>query len=354
MAELTIEPVDIRGRLVGPGQPVFVIAEAGVNHDGDLDRALQLVDAAAEAGADAVKFQTFSADRLVTRDAPQAEYQARGMGRKTSQHAMLMRLELSEEDHFKLSKQCEKKDVMFLSSPFDERSADLLKTFDVPAFKIGSGELTNLPLLEHVARIKKPMIVSTGMANLDEVGDAVKAIRAAGNRYLVLLHCVSCYPSYAEDVNLRAMGTLAEAFGVPVGYSDHTTKPLAIFAAVARGASIIEKHFTTDRSLRGPDHQVSCNPKELAELIDSLREIERMLGHGRKEPVDREREIAHVARKSLVAAVDITAGTEIEDEMITVLRPGYGLPPARRGDVVGCSAGVDIPAGTPITEEMLG
>jgi len=354
VTDRTIEPVEIGGRPVGPGLPAFVIAEAGVNHDGDLDRALQLVDAAADAGADAVKFQTFAADRLVTRDAPQAEYQVRGIGRRTSQYEMLRRLELSRDDHARLVDHCRVRGIPFLSSPFDEVSADLLEAFDVPAFKIGSGELTNLPLLRHVARKARPMIVSTGMASLGEVAAAVQAIRDDGDPPLVLLHCVSGYPALPEDVNLRAMATMRREFGVPVGYSDHTRGLDISLAAVALGACLVEKHFTLDRSLMGPDHQVSIEPAELAQLTGGIAAVHQALGTGRKVAVDREREIADVARKSLVAVVDIAAGTVIQDEMIAVLRPGYGLPPARRGDVVGCSAGVDIPAGTPITEEMLG
>jgi len=347
------EPVVIGGRRIGPGEPVFVIAEAGVNHDGDLDRARGLVDAAADAGAGAVKFQTFAADRLVTREAPQAEYQARGMGRRTSQYEMLKRLELSRSDHAVLVDHCHERGIPFLSSPFDEGSADLLEEFDVPAFKIGSGELTNLPLLQHVARKGRPMIVSTGMASLEEVEGAVVAIRAAGDPPLILLHCVSGYPALPEEVNLRAMDTMRREFGVPVGYSDHTRGIDISLAAVALGACVIEKHFTLDRSLTGPDHQVSVEPEELASLIQGIAAVQLALGTGRKVAVDREREIAAVARKSLVAAVDIAAGTVIEDEMLAVLRPGNGLPPARRGVVVGCSAGIDIPAGTPITWEML-
>jgi len=205
-----------------------------------------------------------------------------------------------------------------------------------------------------VARKARPMIVSTGMASLGEVAAAVQAIRDDGDPPLVLLHCVSGYPALPEDVNLRAMATMRREFGVPVGYSDHTRGLDISLAAVALGACLVEKHFTLDRSLMGPDHQVSIEPAELAQLTGGIAAVHQALGTGRKVAVDREREIADVARKSLVAVVDIAAGTVIQDEMIAVLRPGYGLPPARRGDVVGCSAGVDIPAGTPITEEMLG
>ena len=346
--------VDIGGRRVGTGERAFVIAEAGVNHDGKLSQALELVAAAKRAGADAVKFQTFRADRLVTRDAPQAEYQAQGEKRRSTQHEMLRRLELSDDDHLALVRRCRELGVLFLSSPFDERSADLLEELGVPAFKIGSGELTNTPLLQHVARKGRPMLVSTGMADIEEVRIAVDAIRAAGNDDLVLLHCVSLYPAPLEDVNLRAMQTLRSEFGVPVGYSDHTEGNEAAMAAVALGACVLERHFTLDRSLPGPDHRMSIDEEGLSSLVRTIRSVEAALGTGEKIAVDGERAIAAVARKSLVAAVFIEAGTEIGDEMLKVVRPGTGMRPGRRAEVVGKRAARDIPADTPITEEMLG
>ncbi len=340
-------------RFVGPGQPVVIIAEAGVNHDGDLDQARALVEAAFGAGADAVKFQTFRADRLVTRSAPQAEYQTRGEGEATSQYEMLARLELSREDHEALAAHCADLGLVFLSSPFDEASADLLDEMEVPAFKLGSGELTNLPLLQHVARKGRPMILSTGMADLGEVEAALVAVRRAGDPPVVLLHCVSCYPAHPAEVNLRAMETLRETFGVPVGYSDHTLGHEACLAAVALGACVIEKHFTLDCSLPGPDHQASIEPVELAALVSSIRQVEMTLGHGRKEPIAREAEIAAVARRSVVAARDITAGEALDGEALVVLRPGTGLPPSERDAVIGRTAAVDIAAGTPLKREML-
>jgi len=333
---------------------VFVIAEAGVNHDGKLSRALELVDAARRAGAAAVKFQTFRADKLVTRDAPQAEYQARGERHRSTQHEMLQRLELSDDDHQVLVRRCEELGVLFLSSPFDENSADLLEELGVPAFKIGSVELTNEPLLQHVARKGRPMLVSTGMADIEEVRAAVDAIRAAGNSDLLLLHCVSLYPAPLEDVNLRAMQTLRDEFDVPVGYSDHTEGNEAAMAAVALGACVLERHFTLDRDLPGPDHRMSIEPDELTTLVRTIRNVEAALGTGRKVAVDGERAIADVARKSLVAAAFIAKGAVIADEMLKVVRPGTGIRPGRRAEVVGKRAARDIPADTPITEEMLG
>ena len=253
----------------------MIIAEAGVNHCGSLRRALDMVDAASDAGADAVKFQTFSADRLVTMQARKARYQ--GDDGET-QHAMLKGLELSREDHEAIMGRCAARGITFLSSPFDEDSADLLEDMGVGLFKVGSGELTNLPLLQHVARKGRPMIVSTGMADLGEVEAAVVAIREAGDPPVTLMHCVSCYPAHADEVNLRAMETMRDAFGLPVGYSDHTVGSEACLAAVALGAVVIEKHFTLDNTLPGPDHRASAEPGEFAVLVASIRKVEAMRG----------------------------------------------------------------------------
>lgn len=347
------EIVDIGPFRVGAGEPTLILAEAGVNHDGELDRARALVRAAAEAGADAVKFQTFSADRLVTPTASQADYQSRGEGEAETQHAMLKRLELTRADHEALVRQCAEVGLVFLSSPFDEASADLLDDLEVPALKLGSGELTNLPLLRHVARKGRPVILSTGMADLGEVEAALIAVRRAGDPPVVLLHCVSCYPAHPAEVNLRAMETMRDAFGVPVGYSDHTLGHEATLAAVALGACVIEKHFTVDRTLPGPDHQASVEPVELAALVASIRQVEMTLGHGRKVPLPREAEIAAVARKSLVTARDVAAGEVLDDAAVAILRPGTGLPPSEHEAVIGRTAAVDIPTGTPLTREML-
>lgn len=345
--------VEVGDRRIGAGAPCFVIAEAGVNHNGDPVLASRMVRAAAEARADAVKFQTFSTERLVTRDAPLAAYQRRGAGDAAGQFALLHRLELPEAAHRKLIAECSGSDIIFLSSVFDEASADLLTALGVPAFKIPSGELTNLPLLEHIARKGKPMIVSTGMATMEEVGHAVEACAQAGNRELVLLHCVSSYPADAADANLRVMRTMAEAFSLPVGFSDHTLGTTVALAAVALGAAVLEKHFTLDRQLPGPDHQASLEPKELQALVAGIREVERSLGDGVKHPVQAEAGVAMVARKSLVAAVDIAKGTVITADIIAVRRPGTGLPPSARADVLGRRAREDIPAGTLLTREML-
>lgn len=339
-AKLVVSPmveasIQIGERRIGAGSPCFVIAEAGVNHNGDLRLARQLVEAAAEAGADAVKFQTFQADRVVAPGAPKAEYQKRTSGAEESQLEMLKRLELSEDDHRALIEHSSQAGIVFLSTPFDESSADLLHRLGVPAFKLPSGEITNLPFLEHVARKGLPILLSTGMSTLAEVDEAVRAIRDAANPPLALLHCVSNYPASPSDVNLRAMDTMRAAFSVPIGYSDHTLGDAITLAAVARGASIIEKHFTLDRGLPGPDHQASLEPGEIAALVRSIRSVEESLGTGRKEPAASESGTAAAARKSIAAARDLPAGHVIAAEDLARLRPGTGLAPAMLRHVVG-------------------
>jgi N,N'-diacetyllegionaminate synthase len=348
------EPViQIADYQVGRGRPCFIIAEAGVNHNGSLEMAKQLVDQAAKAGSCAVKFQTFKAERLVTPDAPKAGYQMQTTDATESQYDMLRRLELSPQAHRELIAHCQGKGILFLSAPFDEESADLLADLGVAAFKIPSGEISNLPFLAHVARKGRPMIVSTGMSYLGEVETAVRTIEETGNYDFVLLHCVSNYPADPVDVNLRALHTLATAFGVPVGYSDHTAGIEVALAAVALGACVIEKHFTLDRSLPGPDHRASLEPAELAALVQGIRTVEMALGHGRKEPAASEADIAATARKSLVAARDIPAGTRLTRDMIAVRRPGTGLPPAMLPHLLGRTLRVDLRAGSVLRPEML-
>lgn len=329
----------------------FVIAEAGVNHNGRLDFGLQLVDIAAEAGADAVKFQTFRADRLASGQAPLAVYQRQAAG-QAGQLEMLRALELSEEAHHRLAERCGARNIEFLSSPFDEAAADFLAPL-VRRFKIPSGELTNLPFLAHVARHGKPMIVSTGMATLGEVERALETIDAAGPVPVTLLHCTSLYPAPSDAVNLRAMDTLAAAFRRPVGYSDHTPGLAIALAAVARGATVLEKHFTLRRTLPGPDHAASLEPVELNGLVFGVRDIERALGDGRKRPVPGEAEIAAVARKSLVLAADAPAGTVLSREMLSSRRPGTGIGPDFLPLVVGRVLRRDVKAGTTLRWEDL-
>jgi N,N'-diacetyllegionaminate synthase len=339
--------------LISPDRSCFIIAEAGVNHNGCLELAKKLVLAARDAGADAVKFQTFQAKHLVTSDAPQAEYQARNSGKTESQFEMLKRLELPLEAFAELSRYCQELGIMFMSTAFDEDSADYLSGLGMAIFKIPSGELTNLPLLRHIARHRKPMIVSTGMGTLDEVADAVQTIRAAGNDDITVLHCVSNYPAPPESVNLRAMQAMQAALGVPIGYSDHTMGIEASVIAVAAGAKVIEKHFTLDCEMAGPDHKASLEPAALAEMVRSIRRVEVLLGDGLKQPSEAELAVAKIVRRSVVAKTAISAGTMIKEEMLVLRRPGTGIPPARFHEVSGRHARVDIPEGAMIQWEDL-
>ncbi|MGH7895510.1 MAG: N-acetylneuraminate synthase, partial [Candidatus Binatia bacterium] len=305
--------ITLGGRVIGHGRPAFVIAEAGVNHNGDVALAERLVDAAAEAGADAVKFQTWVTERLVAPEAPMAEYQARNTGVTESQFAMLKRLELSYDAFRRVKGYAERRGIMFLSTPDEEASADFLESLDVAAFKIGSGELTNLPYLAHLARKGRPLILSTGMGDLEEVRAAVETIRRHGDPPLVLLHCVSNYPTEPEDCNLACLATLRAAFpDVPVGFSDHTIGVAVPLAAVALGACVIEKHLTLDRALPGPDQRVSATPEALRALVDGIRAVEAARGDGIKAPRPGEVETRALVRKSLVARRAIRRGEALD------------------------------------------
>ncbi len=323
--------------------PCYIIAEAGVNHNGSEEMALQLVDAAVKAGADAVKFQTFRADKLVTYQARKAAYQVAQTG-EGEQFAMLKALELSEETHRHLAEYCAKKGIEFLSTPFDEESADFLISLGCRQLKIASGELTNTPLLRYLAGKGLPMILSTGMATLDEVVDAVSVIaqerEAQGfseplAEVLSLLHCTSNYPVALEDVNLRAMQTLADTFHLPVGYSDHTAGILVAPVARALGAVVFEKHLTLDRRLPGPDHIASLEPNEFAEMVSAIRDTDVLLGSADKVPTAPELEVRVAVRRSVTMAVNAPAGTVLSREMFTLMRPGDGVSPADLETIVG-------------------
>jgi N,N'-diacetyllegionaminate synthase len=347
----------IGSRPIGSGAPCFVIAEAGVNHDGDVSRAHQLIDAAAAAGADAVKFQTFVADRLATAHAPTASYQ-RAAGELHTQREMLRRLELPRDVYAGLIAHATTAGLVWLSTPFDEECADFLEALGMAAFKTPSGELTNHGLLAHVARKGKPMLVSTGMSTLDEVTCAVTAIRTAGadgqaRQQLALLHCVSSYPAHVRDTNLRAMTTLATTFAVPVGYSDHVQGPEASLAAVALGASVIEKHLTLDRHGAGPDHAASTEPEDFRRLVASIRAVEAALGTEEKRPAEAEVDAARVARKSLAAARPLTPGMTVEPGMLVAMRPGTGIPPSAIDRVVGRPVRTAVAPGTLIAWDDL-
>jgi N,N'-diacetyllegionaminate synthase len=319
----------------------FIIAEAGVNHNGSVEMALRLIDAACAAGADAVKFQTFKADRIIAVNAPKAEYQKDATGTDESQLEMVKKLELDEAAHTGLHNYCQDKNIRFLSTPFDLESIALLTRLGLEIFKIPSGEITNLPYLRKLGALKKRLILSTGMADLSEIKDALDALAEAGSRMedITVLHCNTEYPTPFEDVNLRAMLTIRSAFpGISVGYSDHTLGIEAPIAAVAMGATVIEKHFTLDRNLPGPDHRASLEPHELAAMISAIRNIEKALGTGIKKPSPSESRNIPVARKSIVAAAPIKKGETFTEMNITVKRPGTGITPMRWDEIIGRKA----------------
>ena len=320
---------------IDTSRKIFIIAEAGINHNGRLDLAYELVDVAKEAGADAIKFQTFKAEKVVSSKAPKAEYQKKATSSDESQLEMIKKLELSFEDFVKLKKYCDKKGIMFLSTPFDHQSIDFLYNL-IDIYKIPSGEIINYPYLKHIAAKNKPIIMSTGMTNLGEVEEAINTIRTVNSEAKIsLLHCTTNYPTSYEEVNLKAMQTLAAAFKLPVGYSDHTLGIEVPIAAVALGARIIEKHFTLDKKLLGPDHKASLEPGELKKMIKAIRNIEKALGDGIKKPNKSEIEIIKVARRSLIATRDIRVGEIIKESDIVIKRPGTGIPPKFKEIVIG-------------------
>lgn len=345
--------ISIGGRRVGDGEACFIIAEAGVNHNGSVKLARELVDVAVEAHVDAVKFQTFKPEKVCSPSAPKATYQLRTTGVGESQLEMGKKLELPFEAFRELQAYCKSKGLLFLSTPFDYESADFLEELSVPAFKIPSGEITNLPFVQHIARKRCPLIVSTGMSTLEEVREAVETIRAAGNQQFILLQCVSNYPAQPSSVNLRVMHTLAKTFDTPVGYSDHTIGKEIATAAVALGACVIEKHFTISRELPGPDHAASLEPKELAAMVHNIRNVEAALGDGEKRPALEEANTAAVARRSLVAAHYIPAGAVLTEDLIAILRPGTGIPPAMRSQLLGRRVRRDIENGTLLSLDMI-
>jgi len=333
--------IKIGNRWIGEEQPCFIIAEAGVNHNGNLDLAKKLIDTAKDAGADAVKFQTFKAENMVTKHVEMAEYQKRNTKKEESQFEMIKKLELRYEDFEELKNYCDKKGIMFLSTPHSPDAINFLESL-VPVYKVGSGDLTNLPFLEKLAEKRKPIILSTGMATLDEIEEAVETVKNNGCSEIVLLQCVTSYPARIEDINLRAIQTLKQAFQLPVGFSDHTLSVVIPAAAVAMGACVIEKHFTLDKNLLGPDHKASLEPKELKEMIKNIREAEKAMGDGIKRPTAEEEEIKKIVRKSIVAKVDILERSTITRDMLEIKRPGTGIPPKYIDMIVGKKAKEDI------------
>jgi len=316
---------------------VFVIAEAGVNHNGSLTIAKKLIDVAADSGADAVKFQTFKAENIVCRTALKADYQKKTTHKDESQYEMIKKLELDIDIHKKLMAYCVDKNILFLSTPFDLESIDMLNELGLNIFKIPSGEITNLPYLRKIGELNKQLILSTGMADLGEVEDALDILVTAGTfkKNISVLHTNTAYPTPIEDVNLTAMQTIAKAFDVTVGYSDHTQGIEVDIAAVAMGAKIIEKHFTLDNTMKGPDHTASLEPEELKAMVLAIRNIEKALGNGIKKATDSEYNNIAIVRKSIVAKSEIQVGDYFSEQNLTTKRPGFGINPMRWDEVIG-------------------
>lgn len=321
---------------------VFIIAEAGVNHNGSLELAKKLVDAAKDAGADCVKFQTFVSKNIVSKNAVKAEYQKQQTEPEESQQDMLKKLELSFDEFVELNEYCKSISIEFMSTAFDFDSIDFLDGLEMGIWKIPSGDITNLPYLIKIAKLNKPVILSTGMSTMEDIRSAIKALKENGATELTVLHCTTEYPTPFEDVNLRAMNTIKEEFGVKVGYSDHTKGIEVPIAAVALGATVIEKHFTLDRNMEGPDHKASLEPNELKAMVDSIRHIELALGNGMKQPAESEKKNMAVARKSIIACKEIKSGEIFTEENLTVKRPGDGISPMRWFDIIGKPAPRDF------------
>lgn len=322
----------------------FIIAEAGVNHNGDVGTAKKLVEAASESGADAVKFQTFKTENLVSHYAQKAEYQTQSTGENGSQYEMIKKLELDVNAHKELIEYCREKNIMFLSTAFDPDSIDLLENLGLEIFKIPSGEITNLPYLRKIGKLGKKVFLSTGMSDMDEIKNALDVLIKSGTKIenITVLHCNTEYPTPFEDVNLRAMLSIKEVFNVSVGYSDHTTGTEVPVAAVALGASIIEKHFTLDRNMPGPDHRASLEPGELKAMVSAIRNIEKAMGDGIKRPSPSELKNRAAARKSIVASRDIKKGEVLSEDIISTKRPGTGISPMKWDSVVGKAASKDF------------
>jgi pseudaminic acid synthase len=349
---MTPRRIRIGDRAVGAGERCFVIAEAGANHNRDLGMAKELIDVAADAGADAVKFQTYSAETLYSKKTPRFSY-LEGVSDKETWD-LIKSIELPRQWQGELAAHARTRGIQFFSAPFDHRAVDELEALGVPAYKIASFEIVDLSLIGYAAAKQRPMILSTGLATYEDIADALQACAAAGNRDVILLQCASLYPAPPARMNLRAMATLRQAFGVPVGLSDHSLGIHVATAAVALGACVVEKHFTLDRRLPGPDHPFAIEPPELRELVRQIREVEAALGDGLKlGPAPDEMEMHQKARRSLIAAQAISKGTRIERSMIVIKRPGFGIRPKFIDLVVGRVAQIDIEEDSVLTWDML-
>lgn len=317
---------------------VFIIAEAGVNHNGDINIAKRMIDVACEVGVDAIKFQTFKTEKLVCANAEKAEYQKETTEKNESQAEMLKKLELSKDEHVELIQYCNKKKIMFLSTPFDEESIDLLVELKLPIIKIPSGEITNYPYIRKIGQLRKKVILSTGMSTLEEIADVIEVLKNNGTEEITLLHCNSQYPTPMEDVNLNAMITMKDTFHLNVGYSDHTLGIEVPIAATAMGATVIEKHFTLDRTMEGPDHRASLEPDELKTMVRAIRNIEKALGSKEKKVSQSEDNNVKIVRKSIVASKSINKGDLFTEENLTTKRPGTGINPMKWDEIVGSTA----------------
>lgn len=340
--------VKIANKIVGTNEPPFIIAEAGSNHNKSLEQAKKLIDAAAAARVDAIKFQTFSAEKLVAESNFKAKHLDK-VDKSSSTHEIFKKIELPHEWHAELARYAEAKGLIFLSSPFDEEAVDLLDEIGVPAFKMASGDITNLPLLEYVARKNKPIIVSTGASTLGEIEEAVSAIKKTGNQDIILLHCVASYPTSIDDVNLASMVTIKSSFDLPTGYSDHTLGIVAPVVSVSMGAVLVEKHFTLSRSLIGPDHFYAIEPAELKLMVENIHSVQKLMGESTKHVVDSELECRKLGRRSIYATVDIPAGSILTKEMLSILRPAAGIDPKFIDIILGRKTATNIHKYEPIT-----
>jgi N,N'-diacetyllegionaminate synthase len=343
--------IQIGDRVIGQDKDTFVIAEAGVNHNGDIGRAFDLIRLAKQCGADCVKFQTFKAEEIVTLSAPKAPYQLEVTDKRESQYEMLKKLELSVDQFRQIQAKCREVGLLFLSTPYNFSDVEDLEDLGVDAYKIASAQLVEHPFLEYLAKKNKPIILSTGMSTMKEVGEAVNVLRGSGNDQIVILQCTTNYPSATEDANLHAMLAMQNAFNVLVGYSDHTENSYAILASVALGAVVVEKHFTQDRSLPGPDHSSSIEPDELEELVKGIRNVRKSLGCREKFPTPAERKNMSVMRRSIVAVETLEASTVIRKEHLAFKRPATGVAPKKFNELIGKKVKSIIYPDTPIREE---
>lgn len=351
--KLKMKKIKISDRFIGNNYPVFIIAEAGVNHNGKLKNAKILVDIASKSGVDAVKFQTFKSEGVVTKNAHSASYVKKNIGKEIKQIDLIKRYELSYKDFEELKKYCDKKNIIFLSTPHSFDAIDFLEGL-VPAFKFGSGDLTNIPFIIHAAKKKKPIILGTGMSTLKEINFAINSIEKTKNKQIIALHCTTNYPCSFEDVNLRAMITMQKKLDCLVGYSDHSLGITVPIIATALGANIIEKHFTIDKNLPGPDHKASLDPNELNKMVVEIRNTEKILGSPIKKPTSSEKNYINLIRKSIIAKKDIKKGALIEKDNITIKRPATGISPIFYDKIIGKKAKRNIKKDIVIKKNMIG